>query len=107
MGMELNAYQVGAKATVKYSQEDAIVVSALGLTGEAGEVADIIKKIIRDSDAKISESDREEIAKELGDVLWYVALLAWELGYSLDEIAKINLKKIFSRYGKEVGYDTW
>tara|TARA_R100000742_G_C4278648_1_gene101753 strand:- start:2146 stop:2472 length:327 start_codon:yes stop_codon:yes gene_type:complete len=99
MGMDINAYQVGAKATVQYSQENAIIVSALGLTGEAGEVADMIKKIIRDSDKELNEESLSKLASELGDVLWYIALLAWELGFTLDEIAKLNLKKIFDRYG--------
>ena len=99
MGMDINAYQVAAKSTVKYSQENAIIVSALGLTGEAGEVADIIKKIIRDSEESFSEEVKNEIATELGDVLWYIALLAWELGYTLNDIAELNLKKIVERYG--------
>ena len=69
----------------------------LGLTGEAGETADKIKKVIRDKGGRASEEDREAIIKELGDVLWYVASVAKYLGASLDEVAEKNLKKLGSR----------
>jgi NTP pyrophosphatase (non-canonical NTP hydrolase) len=69
----------------------------LGLVGEAGEAADKIKKIIRDKGGYASEEDREAIAKELGDVLWYVANVARYLNIPLSEIAEGNIDKLTSR----------
>lgn len=69
----------------------------LGIAGEAGEVTDKIKKIIRDKGGYASEEDRAEIAKELGDVLWYVANVARYLDISLSEIAEGNIDKLSSR----------
>lgn len=69
----------------------------LGLVGEAGEAADKIKKIIRDKGGYASEEDREAIAKELGDVLWYVANVARYMGVPLSEIAEGNIEKLTSR----------
>lgn len=69
----------------------------LGITGEAGEVADKVKKIIRDKGGYASEEDRMEIAKELGDVLWYVANVARYLDVSLSDIAEGNIAKLSSR----------
>lgn len=69
----------------------------LGLVGEAGETADKIKKIIRDKGGFASEEDREEIIKELGDVLWYVANISRYLGVPLSQVADGNLKKLESR----------
>lgn len=69
----------------------------LGINGEAGEVAEKVKKIIRDKRGHISEDDKKELAKELGDVLWYIAVFAKQLGFSLDTIAQDNLDKLKSR----------
>lgn len=73
------------------------VYPALGLVGEAGEVAEKIKKLIRDKQGGFNSEDVESIKKELGDVLWYVAVLASEFFISLDEIAEANIKKLASR----------
>lgn len=70
--------------------------TALGL-GEVGEVQGKIKKIIRDSGGLVTESDRIAITKELGDVLWYVAMCAMEIGINLNEVALMNLEKLQSR----------
>ena len=70
---------------------------ALGLAGEAGEVAEHAKKAIRDDAGVVSEERRQAMAKELGDVLWYVSQIASELGLELDEIARANLEKLLSR----------
>ncbi len=75
---------------------------ALGLAGEAGEVAEHAKKAIRDDAGVVSEERREAMAKELGDVLWYVSQLASELGLELDEIAPANLEKLLSRQRRGV-----
>lgn len=69
----------------------------LGIAGEAGEVTDKVKKIIRDKGGYASEEDRAEIAKELGDVLWYVANVARYLDVSLSDIAEGNIDKLSSR----------
>lgn len=70
---------------------------ALGLVGEAGEVAEKIKKAVRDNDGEISEEKRIEIGKEISDVLWYCAALAQELRLNLGVIAQANLDKLASR----------
>ena len=67
------------------------------MTGEAGEVAEKVKKVIRDKNCKYDENTKQEIAKEIGDVMWYIASLCYELGYSMDEVAQMNLDKLTSR----------
>ena len=74
----------------------------LGLVGESGEIAEKFKKWVRDLDSDESRIDRADIAKELGDVLWYVAVLADYLDLSLDDIATANLAKLASRQGRGV-----
>ena len=97
--MELNEYQRAAKTTAVYtSQHQQLVCTVLGLNGEAGEVAEKIKKVIRDKNSVISDDDRKEIQKELGDVLWYVAVLADTLNLDLEDVASMNLEKLKSRY---------
>jgi NTP pyrophosphatase (non-canonical NTP hydrolase) len=96
--MHGNEYQSRALDTAIYPNKGAnIVYPTLGLVGEAGEVAEKVKKIIRDSDGVMTDAQREQIAKELSDVCWYVAAVAHELDYSLDEIFDINLSKLSSR----------
>ena len=70
---------------------------AFGLVGEAGEVAEKLKKIIRDKDGILSEEDKKEIIKEFGDVLWYISSLALYLGVPLSTVAEGNLDKVLSR----------
>lgn len=87
----------------KSTEWDLPFYPALGLAGEAGEVVEKIKKLMRDTDAKILTADqRHEIAKELGDVLWYVANLAADLEYSFNKIAEMNLNKLRSRKDRDV-----
>ena len=103
--MELNYYQTKALLTAVYPAEYAIIYPALGMNGEAGEVADKVKKIIRDtevvkdSNGKIilDENQRKNIALEIGDVLWYVATLSYDIGLSLEEVANLNIEKLESR----------
>lgn len=95
--MTLNEYQKKALETAVYPQEFKIIYPALGLTGEAGEVADKVKKVIRDNNGTFDDGRKKEIAKELGDVLWYIATLSNDIGYSLDEIAQMNYEKLSSR----------
>jgi len=93
--MDFKTYQKKANETAIYDTKFSILYPTLGLAGEAGEVAEKVKKIIRDNKQIIDE--KEEIAKELGDVLWYVAAIARDIGYSLEVIAEINLDKLADR----------
>lgn len=77
--------------------DPAYVAKILGLVGEAGEVAEKYKKIIRDKKGVVSELDKQELTKELGDVLWYVSALAVYLEIPLEIVAKTNLEKLHSR----------
>ena len=96
--MDFNAYQEAARRTAAYPDVGSNpIYPTLGLTGEAGEVADKVKKVLRDRDGQFDPEVREAIKLELGDVLWYVAQLARELGYDLDEVASANLDKLASR----------
>ncbi len=96
--MELNHYQMLAEETAIYPKfTDAPIYPALGLAGESGEVADKVKKLLRDYNGKVSSGARHELGKELGDVLWYVAMCARDLGYSLDQIAMMNIVKLSDR----------
>lgn len=96
--MNFEEYQKNSRETALYPNVgDNFVYPTLGLSGETGEVAEKIKKIIRDKNNQIDEETCTEIEKELGDVLWYLSQLATELGLSLDEIASRNLEKLFSR----------
>lgn len=99
--MTLNEYQEGARRTAIYPKERAIIYPTLGLTGEAGEVADKVKKVIRDNNDNFTDEKKHQIALELGDVLWYAASLANDLGYSLEEIAQMNLDKLASRQQRD------
>ena len=95
--MTLNEYQEHALETAIYPAENRIIYPTLGLTGEAGEVADKVKKIIRDNHQEFTPEKKAEIMKEIGDVLWYCATLSHDLGYSLDEVAQTNVDKLRSR----------
>lgn len=96
--MTLNEYQDKALETEDYPSELKIILPTLGLTGEAGEVADKVKKVLRDNNGEFTGERTKEIAKELGDVAWYLAVLAHSIGYTLEEICKMNIDKIESRF---------
>lgn len=100
--LSFDAYQAQAATTAIYPEQHRIVYPVLGLAGEAGEVSEKVKKIIRDFDGDFSDEKRHEIAQELGDMLWYVAALASDLGYDLGYIAKSNLSKLASRQKRGV-----
>lgn len=95
--MDINEYQNKARETAQYPTEHGLTYCTLGLAGEAGEVADKIKKIIRDKNCVVSKEDRMELAKELGDVFWYLANLSFELNLALDFVAQKNVDKLMSR----------
>ncbi|HEX3692744.1 MAG TPA: nucleoside triphosphate pyrophosphohydrolase family protein [Solirubrobacteraceae bacterium] len=100
--MDLSEYQRLSRRTAEYPREAWIAYPALGLAGEAGEVAEHAKKAIRDDRGTISDERKSAMAKELGDVLWYVAQVATELGLDLDQIAEQNLAKLLSRQERGV-----
>lgn len=93
----LNDYQKDALSTAIYPEASRIIYPALGLAGEAGEVCEKVKKVIRDNGGEFSEERKTETAKEVGDVLWYAANIAHDLGYTLEDIARMNRDKLFSR----------
>jgi NTP pyrophosphatase (non-canonical NTP hydrolase) len=96
--MTFEEYQTKARETAIYPNKDSnFIYPTLGLVGEAGEVAEKMKKVLRDNDGIISEEKREEITKELGDVLWYIANLSKELNVSLEDVAQKNIEKLQSR----------
>ena len=96
--MNLNDYQTKSRLTAKYPViGHAVVYPTLGLANEAGEVAGKIKKVFRDKEGEINPETREALKAELGDVLWYLAQVATELGLSLDEIATANIAKLVDR----------
>lgn len=96
--MNFEEYQKLSRETAFYPGKDKnFIYPTLGLAGEAGEVSEKIKKIIRDDAGLLSDDKKTELKKELGDVLWYVAQLSTELGISLDDIAKFNIEKLRSR----------
>jgi NTP pyrophosphatase (non-canonical NTP hydrolase) len=101
--MLISEYQELSRRTATYpGAGDNIVYPTLGLAGEAGEVAEKVKKLLRDDDGVMSRERREALAGELGDVLWYVAQVATEAGLDLEEIAQGNLDKLLSRQRRGV-----
>ena len=100
--MQVNEYQELAMATLNpaLSKKDVLINSVMGLCGEAGEAIDIVKKWL----AHGHELDREHLAKELGDIAWYLAEAATALDLSLDDILQANIDKLKKRYPE--GFDT-
>ncbi|MEB3349060.1 MAG: nucleoside triphosphate pyrophosphohydrolase family protein [Cyanobacteriota bacterium] len=101
--MDLRTYQIQARTTARYPDVGANpIYPTLGLCGEAGEVADKVKKVIRDRGGDFDDEVRQALRLELGDVLWYVAQLASELELDLNEVAAANLEKLASRAARNV-----
>lgn len=106
--MNFNEYQTWAKTTDVFNNtntlnaaqkvtDPAFIAKILGLTGEAGEVAEKFKKIIRDKNGELSEEDKNEIIKELGDVLWYISIIAKYMDVALEDVATTNIEKLTDR----------
>lgn len=96
--MNFEEYQKKSRVTAKYPDAgNNFIYPTLGLAGESGEVAEKIKKVLRDKGGIIDDETKEMIKKELGDVLWYVSQIATELGLTLDDIAEHNIEKLYSR----------
>jgi NTP pyrophosphatase (non-canonical NTP hydrolase) len=101
--MDFSEYQSLSRRTATYPRAGAdLTYPALGLCGEAGEVAEKVKKTLRDDGGVLSDERREALSRELGDVLWYLSQLATEAGLDLEEIAGENLDKLFSRQERGV-----
>ena len=94
---DLDMYQKVALTTAIYPREQAIIYPTLGLTGEAGEVANKVKKIIRDGSDSKDEKLVSEIKAEIGDCLWYIAVLADDFDIKLSDIASANIEKLALR----------
>jgi len=94
---DLDMYQKVALTTAIYPREQAIIYPTLGLTGEAGEVANKVKKIIRDGSNSKDEKLVSEIKAEIGDCLWYIAVLADDFDIKLSDIASANIEKLALR----------
>lgn len=93
--MKINEYQKLALRTAPtLLNSEALINGALGLTGESGEVADLVKKNLFQG----HELDKEHIAKELGDICWYIALMAESIGYELETVMQMNIDKLIKRY---------
>lgn len=109
--MDFKEYQKLAKETAIYLDKFKLiyerlpepVMKYLGLSytanglGEVGEIQGKVKKILRDQAGVITDANREDLKKELGDVLWYVAAMCSELGLDMDEVAQGNIDKLFDR----------
>jgi len=96
--MTFNDYQKETNKTAIYPDRGHnFVYPVLGMVGEAGEVAEKIKKVWRDKNNIVSDDDKIEIKKEMGDVLWYLSQLATELQINFDDVAETNILKINSR----------
>ena len=99
--MDFNTYQKNARLTAQYPNLGSnYIYPTLGLVGEAGEVAEKVKKVIRDKKGVFDDESKKGLKKELGDVLWYVSNLCNEFNFSLDDIALQNLEKLKLRAAK-------
>lgn len=98
----MDDYQRSASITAKYPSDRGLEYCVLGLASEAGEVAGKLKKAIRDEGGNISPERREVLLSELGDVLWYVAMVALELDAPLSSVAQSNLNKLSDRQDRGV-----
>lgn len=98
-GMSLDEYQAAAQETAVYPGKGSGNLSypILGLNGEAGEVAEKYKKIIRDCNGVLTDENKAAIIKELGDSLWYIQEIAFELGSTLEDVARTNIQKLSKR----------
>ena len=99
--MDFNTYQKNARLTAQYPNLGTnYIYPTLGLVGEAGEVAEKVKKVIRDKKGIFDDESKKGVKKELGDVLWYISNLCTEFNFSLDDIALQNLEKLNLRAAK-------
>jgi NTP pyrophosphatase (non-canonical NTP hydrolase) len=101
--MQLNEYQQAALRTAAPKDKpNEVFHLLLGLVGEAGELAEKAKKIVRDQDSDFTRWDREVLSKELGVTLWFVAVLADHFDVPLEEVARLNLTKLADRQARNM-----
>jgi len=102
-GFTFYEYEQNAAKTLQIAKTELIpYYLGLGLTGEAGEVAEKLKKVIRNENGDLSKLNKDDFRKELGDVLWYLTMLARMSGTSLEEVAKANNEKLLDRLNRDV-----
>jgi len=100
--MELNEYQKKASTTrTDNTKGMGVLYTTLGLVGEAGEVAEKVKKMFRDDDSVLTDERKKSLGMELGDVLWYLSQVALDIDMELEDVAKLNLEKLSSRMKRE------
>mgnify|MGYP003420264108 CR=1 FL=1 len=107
--MNNKEYQEKARTTaiypgvgeVKNGNTSALSYLTLGLNGEAGEIAEKVKKLLRDKDSVIDENFKSLLIKEVGDCIWYCSNLCDELGYSISDAMQINIDKLYSRQKRD------
>lgn len=103
--MDFNEYQKFAESVAQYPERGHnFFYALLGLAGESGEVLEKFKKLIRHSGYELTPEFKKEILKESGDVLWFLATLAYEMGSNIDEVARLNVEKLSSRKERGVVY---
>ena len=95
--MKMDQYQEFTRSVAIYPEDKALEYCTLGLVGEAGEIANKVKKVIRDNNSVLTEEKRADLIAELGDTLWYLTRLCDELGVSIKEVAFLNKQKLLSR----------
>lgn len=97
--MDINEYQKKALTTAIFNSDPLMdkTIWAMGISGEAGELLDKWKKIVAYRDGEYNEDDLKSLKREMGDVVWYIALFAHSLGISMDEVLKLNIEKLSDR----------
>ena len=99
--MDFKQYQEETQKTAIYPKDREDEYLALGIASEAGEYAGRAKKTIRDKQGKIDDNEKIERAKELGDCMWYISQIATQLGFTLEEIAEMNIRKLRDRQNRD------
>ena len=101
--MNLDDYQKAALRTAApRDKKNEFLHLVLGLVGESGEIAEKVKKIVRDHDSDLAKVDIEDLKKELGDVMWYIAVIADYFDIPLSEVGEKNIEKLASRQKRGV-----
>lgn len=95
--MDFKTYQIESRKTAIYPNCDGLYYVTLGLCGESGEIAEKVKKLIRDKNGVIDNEFRNDLTKEIGDLCWYMSQLCTELNIDFDDVATQNLEKLQDR----------